>query len=194
MDLRDVDPAGWNATIFPPYFVAGRVLLGSGGDAAADHHPIGDAARALHHPHHLDRMARITLSPDRWSRSRTPPNGSWPLRRHPNERFVFVNRATGPYGGRFWTMVCCNAVVPQVLCSARTRESGGCFQFGPHQRRHVVRALVIIVTSLHRSYLPSSWVIYTPTPIEIGTLIGSFRLFFTCFLFFIRLADERPGR
>jgi hypothetical protein len=47
---------------------------------------------------------------------------------------------------------------------------------------------VIIVTSLHRSYLPSSWVMYTPTLIEIGTLLGSFGLFFTCFLFFIRLA------
>src|SRR5262247_618851 len=46
---------------------------------------------------------------------------------------------------------------------------------------------VIIVTSLHRSYLPSSWVMYYPTAIEIGTLIGSFGLFFTCFLFFIRL-------
>jgi Ni/Fe-hydrogenase subunit HybB-like protein len=46
---------------------------------------------------------------------------------------------------------------------------------------------VIIVTSLHRSYLPSSWVMYRPTMIEVGTLIGSFGLFFTCFLLFIRL-------
>jgi molybdopterin-containing oxidoreductase family membrane subunit len=46
---------------------------------------------------------------------------------------------------------------------------------------------VIIVTSLHRSYLPSSWVMYAPTVIEVGTLIGSFGLFFSCFLFFIRL-------
>jgi Ni/Fe-hydrogenase subunit HybB-like protein len=46
---------------------------------------------------------------------------------------------------------------------------------------------VIIVTSLHRSYLPSSWVMYRPTMIEVGTLVGSFGLFFTCFLLFIRL-------
>jgi molybdopterin-containing oxidoreductase family membrane subunit len=46
---------------------------------------------------------------------------------------------------------------------------------------------VIIVTSLHQSYLPSSWVMYRPTFIEVGTLIGSFGLFFTCFLLFIRL-------
>jgi len=46
---------------------------------------------------------------------------------------------------------------------------------------------VIIVTSLHRSYLPSTWVMYRPTIIEVGTLVGSFGLFFTCFLLFIRL-------
>ena len=46
---------------------------------------------------------------------------------------------------------------------------------------------VIIVTSLHRSYLPSTWVMYTPTMIEVGTLVGSFGLFFSCFLLFIRL-------
>ena len=46
---------------------------------------------------------------------------------------------------------------------------------------------VIIVTSLHRGFLPSSWVMYRPTIVEIGTLIGSFGLFFTCFLLFIRL-------
>jgi molybdopterin-containing oxidoreductase family membrane subunit len=46
---------------------------------------------------------------------------------------------------------------------------------------------VIIVTSLHRGYLPSSWVMYYPTSIEVGTLVGSFGLFFTCFLLFIRL-------
>ena len=46
---------------------------------------------------------------------------------------------------------------------------------------------VIIVTSLHRSFLPSSWSMYRPTIVEVGTLVGSFGLFFTCFLLFIRL-------
>jgi len=46
---------------------------------------------------------------------------------------------------------------------------------------------VIIVTSLHRSYLPSSWTMYRPTIVEVGTLVGSFGLFFTCFLIFIRV-------
>jgi hypothetical protein len=45
---------------------------------------------------------------------------------------------------------------------------------------------VIIVTSLHRDYLPSSWASYRPTPVELATLLGSFGLFFTCFLLFCR--------
>jgi Ni/Fe-hydrogenase subunit HybB-like protein len=46
---------------------------------------------------------------------------------------------------------------------------------------------VIIVTSLHRGYLPSTWTMYRPTIVEVGTLVGSFGLFFTCFLLFIRV-------
>jgi Ni/Fe-hydrogenase subunit HybB-like protein len=46
---------------------------------------------------------------------------------------------------------------------------------------------VIIVTSLQRDFLPSSWVSYTPTSIEVATLVGTFGLFFTCFLLFVRL-------
>jgi molybdopterin-containing oxidoreductase family membrane subunit len=45
---------------------------------------------------------------------------------------------------------------------------------------------VIIVTSLHRDFLPASWTHYVPTSIEIATFIGSFGLFFTCFLLFCR--------
>ena len=47
---------------------------------------------------------------------------------------------------------------------------------------------VIIVTSLHRDFLPSSWANYMPTTIEVATLVGSFGLFFTCFLIFCRIA------
>jgi molybdopterin-containing oxidoreductase family membrane subunit len=46
---------------------------------------------------------------------------------------------------------------------------------------------IIIVTSLHRSFLPSTWTMYQPSVIEVATLVGSFGLFFTCFLLFVRL-------
>jgi molybdopterin-containing oxidoreductase family membrane subunit len=79
--------------------------------------------------------------------------------------------------------------VPQVLWARRVRSSPAALfvisifiNIGMWFER-----FVIIVTSLHRSYLPSSWSMYTPTIIEVGTLVGSFGLFFTCFLLFIRL-------
>jgi molybdopterin-containing oxidoreductase family membrane subunit len=105
------------------------------------------------------------------------------------EKAMFYNRATGPYAAAFWTMVTCNAVAPQVLWFRRVRTSAAALfvlsilvNIGMWLER-----FVIIVTSLHRSYLPSSWVMYRPTAIEVGTLVGSFGLFFTCFLLFIRL-------
>jgi len=108
---------------------------------------------------------------------------------HAEERFTFVNRATGPYAWAFWTIVVCNMAVPQLLWLRRVRTSPAALlpisiliNIGMWFER-----FVIIVTSLHRSYLPSSWVMYTPTWIEVGTLVGSFGLFFTCFLLFIRL-------
>jgi molybdopterin-containing oxidoreductase family membrane subunit len=86
-------------------------------------------------------------------------------------------------------MVTCNALAPQVLWSRRVRTNVAALfvlsilvNIGMWLER-----FVSIVTSLHRSYLPSSWVMYRPTMIEVGTLIGSFGLFFFCFLLFIRL-------
>jgi molybdopterin-containing oxidoreductase family membrane subunit len=105
------------------------------------------------------------------------------------EKAMFYNRATGPYAWAFWTMVSCNALAPQVLWLRRVRTNVAALfvlsilvNIGMWLER-----FVIIVTSLHRSYLPSSWVMYRPTMIEVGTLVGSFGLFFTFFLLFIRL-------
>jgi Ni/Fe-hydrogenase subunit HybB-like protein len=105
------------------------------------------------------------------------------------ERAAIFGRAVGPYAWAFWTMALCNVLVPQVLWSRRVRACVPALfvisilvNVGMWFER-----FVIIVTSLHQSYLPSTWVMYTPTMIEIGTLLGSFGLFFTCFLLFIRL-------
>jgi molybdopterin-containing oxidoreductase family membrane subunit len=103
---------------------------------------------------------------------------------------VFKNRALGPFAWAYWTMVSCNVLIPQLLWSKKLRSTlpvvfvivilvnvGMWFE-----------RFVIIVTSLHRDFLPSSWASYTPTTIEIATLVGSFGLFFTCFLIFCRIA------
>ena len=90
----------------------------------------------------------------------------------------------------YWTMVTCNVGIPQLLWFKSIRKSLPMVfvivvfvNIGMWFER-----FVIIVTSLHRDFLPSSWAHYAPTSIEIATLAGSFGLFFTCFLLFCRIA------
>ena len=113
------------------------------------------------------------------------PNSSWlSTAATATSNFVFKNRALGPFAGAYWTMVSCNVLIPQLLWFRKLRSTlpvvfvivvlvnvGMWFE-----------RFVIIVTSLHRDFLPSSWASYAPTTIEIATFIGSFGLFFTCFL------------
>src|SRR6185369_5253011 len=104
------------------------------------------------------------------------------------ERAAFWNRATGPYSWAYWTMVTCNLCVPQLLWVRRVRTSVRAL-FGISLLVNVgmwLERFVIIVTSLHRDFLPSSWSMYHPTVIEVSILIGSFGLFFTLFLLFVR--------
>jgi molybdopterin-containing oxidoreductase family membrane subunit len=106
------------------------------------------------------------------------------------EQFVFLNRALGPMNWAYWTMVTCNVVVPQLLWCPKVRKSLP-MVFGIVILVNVgmwFERFVIIVTSLHRDFLPSSWAHYMPTTIEIATFVGSFGLFFTCFLLFCRIA------
>jgi molybdopterin-containing oxidoreductase family membrane subunit len=104
------------------------------------------------------------------------------------EQFAFVNRALGPLGWGYWIMVSCNVLVPQLLWFARVRRAlvavfiiSLAINVGMWFER-----FVIIVGSLQRDFLPSSWTWYRPTSIEVATLIGSFGLFFTAFLLFCR--------
>src|SRR5262249_24671120 len=108
---------------------------------------------------------------------------------NPYERFTFLNRAFGPYAWAYWTMVSCNVIFPQLFWIKKVRTTPWTIfilslviNVGMWFER-----FVIIVTSLHRDFLPSSWAMYKPTWIEIGTLAGTFGLFFTAFLLFTRL-------
>jgi molybdopterin-containing oxidoreductase family membrane subunit len=191
MDFATSVLPGWHATIFPPYFVAGAVYSGFGMvmTLLIITRKVMNLERYIT-MNHLDRMAKIMLltgsivSFAYMTEFFTAWYGG-----NPDERFAFLNRATGPFAWAFWTMVTCNVVVPQFLWLRKIRSSVAALfvisllvNVGMWFER-----FVIIVTSLHRSFLPSAWVGYTPTMIEVGTLIGSFGLFFTCFLLFIRL-------
>ena len=107
---------------------------------------------------------------------------------NPYEYFTFLNRALGPLAWGYWIMVACNVLLPQLLWFPRFRSNllavwvlSIFINVGMWFER-----FIIITTSLERDYLPSSWAEYVPTSIEIATLLGSFGLFFTCFLLFCR--------
>jgi molybdopterin-containing oxidoreductase family membrane subunit len=104
------------------------------------------------------------------------------------ERFAFMNRALGPYAWAYWTMVLCNVAAPQLLWFRRIRRSALLMypivilvNVGMWFER-----FVIVVTSLHRDYLPSSWDYFRPTWIDAGLLAGSIGLFLTLMLLFCR--------
>jgi molybdopterin-containing oxidoreductase family membrane subunit len=191
MDFATSILPGWHTSIFPPYFVAGAIYSGFGMVMT-----LLILTRALMHlesyisNRHLDKMAKVLLltgSLVGFSYA-TEFFTAW-LSGNQYEQATLYGRATGPYAWCFWAMVTCNALVPQALWSRRVRTNVPALfvlsilvNIGMWLER-----FVIIVTSLHRSHLPSSWVIYRPTIIEVGTLVGSFGLFFTCFLLFIRL-------
>jgi Ni/Fe-hydrogenase subunit HybB-like protein len=121
---------------------------------------------------------------------------------NPAERFLFLqNRAAdpfifgplfnvkpAPYWWAYWSMITCNVIVPQLFWFKRIRHSilvvfvlSILVNIGMWFER-----FVIVVTSLHRDFLPSNWDYFKPTWVDICTYLGTFGLFFTMFLLFIR--------
>ena len=105
------------------------------------------------------------------------------------ERFAFINRATGPFAWAYWIMMSCNVITPQIFWFRKLRRSipimfvvSLIINVGMWFER-----FVIIVTSLHRDYLPSSWEYYVPTRYDWAITLGSFGFFFTFFLLFCRV-------
>ncbi len=181
---------GWHTTIFPPYFVAGAVF--SGFAMVMTLLLISRSVFGLQElvtMKHLELMNKIMLL------TGTLVGYAYAMEffiawysGNPYERYVFINRATGPYWWAYWSMVTCNVISPQLFWSKRLRTSipvmfvvSIFINIGMWFER-----FVIIVTSLHRDFLPSSWGNYSPTIIDICIYMGSLGLFFTLFLLFLR--------
>jgi Ni/Fe-hydrogenase subunit HybB-like protein len=181
---------GWHTTIFPPYFVAGAVFSGFAMVITL----IVPARKALGLEHvitgrHLENMTKVILATGMmvaygyvcehfiaWYSGNAP------------EAFVFFNRQTGTYAPLYWVMLFCNVLVPQIFWRRAARRSIATMwiaalfiNVGMWAER-----FVIVVTSLHRDYLPSAWADYTPTWVDWGIFVGSMGLFSTLFLLFLR--------
>ena len=104
------------------------------------------------------------------------------------EIFAFVNRAFGNYAWAYWIMISCNVITPQFFWFKKLRTSvvvvwvlSIFVNIGMWFER-----FVIVVTSLHRDYLPANWGYYSPTKVDVLTFVGTFGLFMVLFLLFIR--------
>jgi molybdopterin-containing oxidoreductase family membrane subunit len=181
---------GWHSTIFPPYFVAGAIFSGF-----AMVLTLIIPARKIFGMekyitlNHFDKMAKVLLA------TALMVDFAYVIELFLSwysgsiyERFTFANRALGPYAWAFWIMMTCNVLVPQTMWFPKLRRNIA-FLFVISLLVNVgmwFERFVIIVTSLHRDFLPSSWGMFTPTIFDLGMLAGSFGLFLTLFLIFLR--------
>jgi len=181
---------GWHTTIFPPYFVAGAIF--SGMAMVLTLMLVARSTMGLQHyitARHVDVMCKLVILTSGMVAFAYATEFFTALySANQYEQFVFRNRALGPFAWAYWIMVGCNVLVPQLFWFRAVRRRFGLVfvlallvNVGMWFER-----FVIIVTSLHRDYLPSSWSSYAPTSVEVATLIGSFGLFLTCFLLFCR--------
>ncbi len=180
---------GWHTTIFPPYFVAGAIF--SGFAMVLTLAIIARKAYGLENiitMKHLERINLIILV------TGTMVGYAYSMEffiawysGNMYEQFAFVNRAFGPYAWAYWIMVSCNVIVPQVFWFKKLRThlvvmfiASILINVGMWFERFV------IVITLASDFLPSSWDYYSPTIWDVGLLIGSFGLFFSLFLLFLR--------
>ena len=183
---------GWHATIFPPYFVAGAVYAGF-----AMVLTLLIPLRKMYHlegmitMHHIENMAKIMLVTGMivvygyaceaffgWYSG----NGY--------ERFMLINRTwSGPMAWSYWMLLLCNFIVPQLMWSKRFRRNIPVV-FTVCMFVNVgmwLERFVIIVTSLHRDFIPSSWQMYYPTRWDFLTFFGTIGLFLTLMFLFVRI-------
>jgi len=186
---------GWHTTIFPPYFVAGAIF---GGFAmvllllipAREFYPNFKDFLTLRH---LENMAKILLLTGMMVGFAYSMEFfiAW-YGANEYEWYVFINNranpAAAPYWWAYWTMIICNVVFPQLFWSRRMRTNpvviwivALAVTIGMWFER-----FVLIVTSLHRAWLPGEWHMFFPTPVDILTFAGTCGIFLSLFLLFMR--------
>ena len=181
---------GWHTTIFPPYFVAGAVFSGFA--------MVNTLLIIMRKVCNLEDY--ITVQHIELMNIVIMITGSIVGVAYITELFIawysgveydqyaFLNRATGPYWWAYWAMMTCNVFSPQFMWFKKLRTSI-MFSFFISIVVNIgmwFERFVIIVTSLHRDYLPSSWTMFSPTFVDIGIFIGTIGFFFVLFLLYAR--------
>ncbi len=181
---------GWHTTIFPPYFVAGAIYSGF-----AMVLTLMIPVRSIYSlegvitMRHINNMAKVTLATGLivgYGYTMEAFFGWYSANKY--EQFMIWNRMTGPYAPFYWALIFCNIITPQFLWSKKIRTNlmaiwiiSLIVNVGMWLER-----FVIVVTSLHRDFLPSSWSMYWPTIWDWAMYIGTIGLFTVLIFLFIR--------
>jgi molybdopterin-containing oxidoreductase family membrane subunit len=183
---------GWHSTIFPPYFVAGAIYSGFAmvvtlAIPLRKFYGLEDFLTM----HHLDNMAKILLATGLIVAYGYGMEIFMAFFSGPNtyDHYMILNRMTGPYAPMYWSLILCNIAIPlTTLWSAKIRQNVAALfvislviQVGMWLER-----FIIVITSLHRDFMPSSWGMYYPTKWDWAVYAGTMGLFLTLFLLFIR--------
>ncbi|HRW06077.1 MAG TPA: polysulfide reductase NrfD [Caldilineaceae bacterium] len=182
---------GWHSTVFPPYFVAGAVFSGFAMVVTiAIPLRVAFGLRDYITMRHLNNMAKVMLATGlivAYGYMIETFIGWYSGNQF--EWFVVVNRAFGPYTVAYWSMITANVVVTQALWFRAVRTNipllwviSIIVNVGMWLER-----FVIVVTSLHRDFVPAAWGIYIPTGWDWATFIGTIGMFFALIFLFIRL-------
>ncbi|CAM4213090.1 NrfD/PsrC family molybdoenzyme membrane anchor subunit [Gillisia hiemivivida] len=181
---------GWHTTIFPPYFVAGAVFSGFAmvNTLLIIMRKVSNLEDyiTIQHIELMNIVIMITGSIVGCAYI-TELFVAW-YSGVEYEQYAFLNRATGPYWWAYWAMMTCNVFSPQFMWFPKLRRSI-MFSFFISIVVNIgmwFERFVIIVTSLHRDYLPSSWTMFSPTFVDIGIFIGTIGFFFVLFLLYAR--------
>jgi Ni/Fe-hydrogenase subunit HybB-like protein len=181
---------GWHATIFPPYFVAGAIYAGFAMVLFLTI-PLRKfyGLESFITMRHMHNMAKVMLATGLivvYGYMMEAFFG-W-YSGNPNESFMIWNRMHGPYSRYYWALIICNGLTPQLLWIKKVRSNllflwliSIVVSIGMWLER-----FVIVVTSLHRDFLPSSWGFYQPTQWDWAMFIGTLGFFFTLLFLFIR--------
>ena len=190
-DFATASLPGWHTTIFPPYFVAGAIFSGFAMVVTLmclvrHFAPQFKDYITLNHMEAMNKIILLTGMMVGYAYG-SEFFISW-YSGSDFEQYVFLNRAAGPYWWAYWIMVSCNVFIPQVFWWKKLRRSIPLMfvvsifvNIGMWFERYV-----IVVTSLHRDFLPANWGMFDMSFFDFGALIGSFGMFLTLFLLYIR--------